>query len=185
MANRTNEELARAAASGDTAAFEELVRKLEPRVAATVIGMLGRTPEAEDIGQETFIRFYKSLKDFRGECSVASYVTRIAINLSLNELKRKKRETNKVVTLDTEIAETAATTENATDAFENQELLQKALDELEPDYRTIVVLRLVEGYSVRETAEILKIPEGTVMSRLSRAQFKLKEVIEKLGGERR
>jgi len=61
-------------------------------VAATVIGMLGHCPEAEDIGQETFIRFYKSLDKFRGDASVGTYLTRIAINLSLNEIKRRRRQ---------------------------------------------------------------------------------------------
>ena len=56
-----------------------------------MIGMLGHCTEAEDIGQETFIRFYKSLNRFRGESSISTYLTRIAINLSLNEIKRRQR----------------------------------------------------------------------------------------------
>ena len=87
----SDEQLVKTAREGDKGAFRELVKRLESRVAATVYGMLGRCPEAEDVGQEVFIRFYKALNSFRGESSVASYITRIAINLSLNELKRRKR----------------------------------------------------------------------------------------------
>ena len=71
------------ARNGDNNAFKEIVKKYENQVAATVIGMLGYCTEAEDIGQETFIRFYKALHKFRGESSIGTYLTRIAINLSL------------------------------------------------------------------------------------------------------
>lgn len=85
------QELVRKAQNGDKNAFKELVKQNEHRVAAAVIGMLGNCPETDDVGQETFIKFYKSLDKFRGESSVGTYLTRIAINLSLNELKRRKR----------------------------------------------------------------------------------------------
>ena len=80
--DQTNEQLAAAARDGDMDAFRMLVEKLEPRVAATVIGMLGPGPDAEDVGQETFVRFYRALNSFRGDSSVVTYVTRIAINLA-------------------------------------------------------------------------------------------------------
>jgi len=67
------------ARDGNKDAFRELVTKYEPQIAGTVIGMLGPGPEAEDIGQETFIRLYRSLPKFRGESSFSTYLTRIAI----------------------------------------------------------------------------------------------------------
>ena len=87
----SDEQLVDAARGGDKDAFKELVGRYERRIATTVIGMLGHCAEADDVGQETFIRFYRALHSFRGESSVGSYLTRIAINLSLNELKRRKR----------------------------------------------------------------------------------------------
>ena len=84
-------ELVKSAIEGDQDSFKELVKILEPVVASTVIGMLGNCQEAADVGQETFIRFYKALKNFRGDSDVKTYVTRIAINLSLNEIKRQQR----------------------------------------------------------------------------------------------
>lgn len=167
-----------AAKTGDADAFKQLVKRYEPRVAATVIGMLGNCPEADDVGQETFIRFYNGLDRFRGESSAATYLTRIAINLSLNELKRRKRKSFLFFHKTNEDEEFDIPDENAsTDYGDEKETVQKAIRELEPKFRSVVVLRLIDGYSTRETAQILKIPTGTVLSRLARAQKKLKELL--------
>ena len=181
MAHSDENRLIRRIRDGDGAAFKELVQRHETRVASTVYHMLGRCPEAEDVGQETFIRFYQSLNTFRGDSSVATYLTRIAMNLSLNELKRRRRR-NRIFphSLDSgvDLAQEG-------DAFENQEtreLLQRALSSLESEFRAVLVLRLVDGYSTRETAEILGIPEGTVLSRLARAQKKLLHVVRRMNG---
>jgi RNA polymerase sigma-70 factor (ECF subfamily) len=88
----SEKELVIKAKNGDKNAFKQLVKQNEHRVAATVIGMLGHCPEADDVGQEVFIRFHQALDKFRGESSIGTYLTRIAINLSLNELKRRKRQ---------------------------------------------------------------------------------------------
>ena len=87
----TDTELIEATQNGHPQAFQMLVERYESRVASTIIGMLGDSPEADDIGQETFIRFYRNLGNFKGQAGVGTYITRIAINLSLNEIKRHKR----------------------------------------------------------------------------------------------
>jgi len=143
-----------------------------------VIGMLGNCPEAEDIGQETFIRFYKSLDKFRGESSVGTYLTRIAINLSLNEFKRRKRQRkfffskNKI--------ENTPDNKNRNDQNEIHKIVHLGLQKLEPKFRAVIVLRLIDGYSTQETAQILNLPLGTVLSRLARGQIKLKEILSPL-----
>jgi RNA polymerase sigma-70 factor (ECF subfamily) len=173
----TDNELIKAARSGDAGAFKELVQRYESLVAATVTGMLGRCPEVDDVGQETFIRFYRSMDTFRGEASVGTYLTRIAINLSLNALKKRKRR--RLMFLDKspeelgDIPDVGAST--STD--DDKEVVHRAIQKLEPRFRSVIVLRLMNGYSTRETAEILKIPEGTVLSRLARAQMKLKVLL--------
>lgn len=153
-------------------------------MAATVIGMLGRCPEAEDVGQETFIRFYQSLEKFRGDSSVGTYLTRIAINLSLNELKRRRRKQMlfeaKSSVEEFDIPDTE--TPNAYD--DEKEIVQRAIEKLEPKFRSVIVLRLMDGYSTKETAEILNLPTGTVLSRLTRAQKKLKHILSPYFGER-
>ena len=89
ISNLPDAELIKLAQDGEDAAFAILVTRYESRIAKTVIGMLGDTIEADDVGQETFVRFYRSLGSFRGDAGLGTYLTRIAINLSLNELKRR------------------------------------------------------------------------------------------------
>ena len=182
----TDEQLISAAKSGDSSAFKELVKRYESRVAATVIGMLGNCPEAEDVGQETFIRFYNGLYKFRGESSLGTYLTRIAINLSLNELKRWKKRSLLFFFKNRENGESIdIVDENSTAEFSGEkEMVQKAIQQLEPNFRSVLVLRLIDGYSTDETAKILKIPTGTVLSRLARAQKKLKELLSPYMEER-
>jgi RNA polymerase sigma-70 factor (ECF subfamily) len=174
----TDEELVSRAREGDDEAFGDLVRRYESLVAGTVIGMLGRCPEADDVGQETFLRLYRSLKKFRGESTLGTYLTRIAINLSLNELKRRRRRTKQF--FQTPVDEIHdLPDENATaEPDEDKEIVHRAIGKLEPKFRSVIVLRLIDGYSTEETANILNIPIGTVLSRLSRAQKKLKTLLE-------
>jgi RNA polymerase sigma-70 factor (ECF subfamily) len=174
------QELVRAAKNGDKNAFQELIKKYENQVAATVIGMLGYCPEAEDVGQETFIRFYQSLDKFRGESSVGTYLTRIAINLSLNELKRRQRKRGRFYSNESDRLENIPEKNNQKNRKELKDIVHLGIQKLDPKYRTVVVLRLIDGYSTIETAQILKLPVGTVLSRLSRAQMKLKEILKPL-----
>jgi RNA polymerase sigma-70 factor (ECF subfamily) len=174
------QELIASILNGDTNAFKEIVRKYESRVAATVIGMLGHCTEAEDIGQETFVRLYQSLHKFRGESSLATYLTRIAINLSLNEIRRRGRRRQIYLTNSEEKIEKIADTANHNEQKEMSELIQNGLQKLPAKFRTVIVLRLIDGYSTEETAKILNLPVGTVLSRLSRAQIKLKKVLAPL-----
>lgn len=167
------------ARNGDTAAFRALVERYEDLVAATVTGMLGPGPEAEDIGQRTFIRFYQALDQYRGDGGVAPYLTRIAVNLSHNALKRRKRQQQRFLSRDAEqhVPEPPVEGERELQRFDQKEWVQRALHQLSPKHRTVVVLRLINGYSTRETAELLDIPLGTVLSRLHRAQKKLKTLL--------
>lgn len=173
----TDAQLIHAARSGDDDAFKELIHRYEPRVAAAVIGMLGPGPEAEDTGQEVFIRFYKAMHRFRGDSSLATYLTRIAINLSLNALKRRKRKRLLFRDNPPEDHPGLRAPEPGDLDAPDREIVQKALRLLNPPFRSVIVLRLMEGYSTRQTAEILNIPEGTVLSRLARAQKKLKDIL--------
>jgi RNA polymerase sigma-70 factor, ECF subfamily len=174
------QELVRRARKGDQNAFRQLVETNQALVRATVLGMLGDTPEAEDVAQEVFIRFYQALGNYRGEAQLGTYLSRIAINLSLNELKRRQRKTRWLSIVREE--DTGWYAEGASlnpGRSELQDALRKALQRLEPEFRAVVVLRLVDGYSVKETAEILDVPQGTVASRLARGQEKLREILGK------
>jgi RNA polymerase sigma-70 factor (ECF subfamily) len=169
------------ASVGDDGAFRQLVERYSDRVAATVTSMLGRGPEADDIGQETFIRLYKSLSKIRGDSSLSTYVTRIAINLCLDAVRKQKRwrfwfweEDNS----DTTPAELTVENSASPESNERRELVHRAIQILDPKHRAVVVLRMIDGYSTKETAVILKLPVGTVLSRLSRAQERLRKLLE-------
>lgn len=174
-------ELVDRAIRGEDGAFRLLVERYESVVASTVIGMLGPGDDADDVGQETFIRFYRSLKKFRGEASVKTYLTRIAINLSLNALKRGRSLMERFVSRDQASAPLPEATMNGVNAVESretEEVVQHAIQQLNPKHRAVIVLRLIEGYSTKETAEILDIPHGTVLSRLARAMDALKPLLQ-------
>ncbi len=142
-----------------------------------MIGMLGHTTEAEDIGQETFVRFYQSLDRFRGESSIGTYLTRIAINLSLNELRRRKRYRILFFSRNENAIEKVPDAQDLKNKKETETLVQWGLQRLAPKFRSVIVLRLIDGYSTEETAKILNLPVGTVLSRLARAQMKLKAIL--------
>ncbi|RLD88903.1 MAG: hypothetical protein DRJ09_07495 [Bacteroidetes bacterium] len=174
-AYRKDFELVKRAVGGDQFAFGIIVRQFEGLVAKTVMGMLGNTQEAEDTGQEVFIRFYRSMSQYKGDSALGTYLTRIAINLSLNALKKQKtHKTNDLSKMEYQLSG-----EDITESVDNREVIENALAQLEPEFRSVVVLRLVEGYSTKETAELLKLPLGTVLSRLSRAQNKMKALLKK------
>ena len=162
------------ALTGSHAAFRQIVETHEQSVARTVSGMLGSTADAEDVGQETFIRFYHAMKQYKGEASLKTYLTRIAINLSLNQIKKRKKRKWISMSADPVLSPPS---EDVINIKDEKEELEYALRQLEPEFRSVVVIRLIQGYTTKETAEMLDIPQGTVLSRLSRAQQKLKEIL--------
>ena len=175
-------DLTRRARDGDDEAFRMLVERYESLVAATAVGMLGPGPDAEDVGQETFIRFHAALDRFRGESALGTYLTRIAINLSLNASKSRQRSRWRFWSLDSdEDPAPAPATDGAAlrDRADTRAEVQEALQQLRPDHRAVVVLRMIQEYSTRETAEALNIPEGTVLSRLSRGMANLKRILQR------
>jgi len=172
MENDSDEVLVEKSRAGDRAAFKSLVTRHEGKIAGVLHSMLGHTPDAEDVGQEVFIRFYDALNKFRGDSSVGTYLVKIAINLGLNELKRKKRAPTIPI-------DTVALAESFDDKMDLKEQLQYEFSMLDPEFKAVVTLRLIEGYSTGETADILGIPAGTVLSRLARAQHKLRQAMSK------
>lgn len=171
----TENELLEHARQGDHRAFKSLVECFEQPIATVVKGILGDCAEAEDVGQEVFIRFYKSMHQFNGKSTLKTYLTCIAINCSLNELKKKK---STLSINNVELQNGLMIKQAGNSNYENQELIDKALNLLPHRQRSIVVLRLMQGYSVKETSKILQIPAGTVLSRLSRATETLKKILK-------
>ncbi|MEM7106051.1 MAG: RNA polymerase sigma factor [Bacteroidota bacterium] len=175
------EQLIKKAKLGDHQAFKQLVVMHERQVMATVTGMLGDVETAKDISQQVFIRFFRSLADYRGDSRLGTYLTRIAINLSLNEIKRKQRTIGNLNTYKSDLGTNPVIDHSASpEQLETRQLVQSALQQLPDEARAVIVLRMIEGYSTKETAEILGLPMGTIGSRLSRAQDKLKSILKQL-----
>jgi RNA polymerase sigma-70 factor (ECF subfamily) len=163
--------------AGNHELYRLLVERYKNSVAAVIKGMLGNCPEAEDVGQETFIRLYGSLAGFRGDSSLKTYLIRIAMNLSLNEIKKRKRYNSNTLYLDSVTNINHEVDITVPERAEIMETIQNAMDKLDPRQRSVFILRIVEGYSTKETAKILKIPLGTVLSRLARALEEMRRLV--------
>ncbi|MBM3419885.1 MAG: RNA polymerase sigma factor [Bacteroidetes bacterium] len=173
--------LINASLEGDSQAFSEIVNRYKNMVARTVKGMIGDNMAAEDVGQEVFIKLYYSLKQFRGDSKLSTYIHRIAVNLTLNEIKKIKRAgtTSHDDNIDS-LRVTHVSGDDQVERNETKELVEKALQLLEPKYRSVMVMRMLQGYDTRETADTLGLPVGTVLSRLSRAQEQMRNILKKL-----
>ena len=175
------QELVKASLSGDKRAFGEIVNRYQKMVARTVKGMLGDSVFTEDVGQEVFINLFYSLKEFRGESKLSTYIQKIAVNMTLNEIRRRKRFFSMFSQkANNEMYEFEIAESDTEERREASEIVNKALMAMDPKFRIILTMRMLQGYSTKETAEILDLPLGTVLSRLSRAQEQLRNILIKL-----
>ncbi len=178
MVNWKDEEIIASILEGNTQAFRFIVERYESRVATVIRNMLGNTVEVDDVGQEVFVRLYKSLSKFKGDSKLSTYITRIAVNLSLNEIKKRKRKRFFSFSKSDGTEWDQPDPKSDIRDYDTKELVNRGIRMLKPDYRTVVVLRMIEGYSVKETAEMLGIPSGTVLSRQARGTEQLKNILK-------
>lgn len=184
MSAASDAELVAHARAGDSAAFRAIVERYQGAVASVVIGMLGPGDDADDVGQETFVRLHRALDQFRGDAQLSTYLRRIAMNLSLNALKRRRRWRLRFVSRDQSaepLPEPPVPAYDAEDA-ERRDVVRAAVAKLAEPHRAVVVLRLLDERSTREAAEILGLPQGTVMSRLSRGMAELERLLKPYRG---
>ena len=172
--------------AGEVSAFDELVRHYEKRVFNCALRITGNYNDACDVAQEAFIRAFNSIQTFRGDAKFATWIYRIVTNVYLDE--RKKSKAHRTTSLDDciELDENSVTRQIVDDkptpdeVMENKEcarVLQCAINSL-PDYqRVIVTLYHMQHRSYEEIAEALRLPIGTVKSRLNRARLALAEIL--------
>jgi len=188
-------DLLRRARAGDFASFEQLVGQLQDRVYGLAFRMLGESHDAEDVAQQTFLSLVEHLKDYREESAVAGWVLRIAATHAL-KLLRKRRGLPTVPLSEPGGVEgysdvphpefIAHWRDDPADLAEQREvrvLIDQALGELDDKYRTVFVLRDIEGFSVKETADLLEISEANVKARLLRARLALRERLTRVFGD--
>lgn len=180
--------LVRAAQAGDTAAFEELVARHRDKIYARAFSMLRNEEEAIDLSQETWIRGWQRLKQFQGESSFSTWMTRVAINLCLDQLRKQKRQrAESIEEMDEESGgverQMPVVTVNPTERLERGELRQRidrALDQLSYEHRTVLVLHEFEEMEYKEIARTMDCSIGTVMSRLFYARRKMAALLADL-----
>ena len=179
----TDEELVNRIRTGDRDAFRMLVEQYEESVAITVLSMVGRSSDVDDIVQDVFIRFFKTVNRYRGDASLKTYLKKIAINRSLDVLRRRKKVLSRFLSRDDDenrLIEPTISGNAVLERGERDRLVQKAIASLPDKHRAVVVLRMIDGYSTEETAKMLDLAYGTVLSRLNRAMKKLKNILEPL-----
>jgi RNA polymerase sigma-70 factor, ECF subfamily len=172
------------AREGDMSAFAELVRRYEGKIFRLAQHVTQNREDAEDVLQETFMKAYEHLDQFKGDSKFYTWIVRIAVNQALMKLRRRK--TDRSVSLDeqidtgedTVVREIAAWGEDPEQRFSREELgeiLESAIETLEPPYRSVFVLRDIDELSTEETAEALGLSIPAVKSRLLRARLQLRE----------
>ena len=162
-------ELIRRSKGGSREAFGQLVSRYQVPVYRVIRGILGSPSESEDIAQEVFLKAYANLAKFRGESGFFTWLYRIAVNEALRARKRRSFA-NADALPEVEAPAPAPPEEDAPTLATLEKLLKKLSDE----FRSIVVLRDIEGLSYTEIAETLELPIGTVESRLFRARQELR-----------
>lgn len=181
--------LLEATRTGDELAFQEIVRRYRNLITNFVYRMLNDYDRAVDLAQETFVRVYMSADRYQANYSFSTYIYRIASNLAISELRQRKRR--RMVPIPTfhsdrdgeevEIDLPDSRQVRADDAMiddERRQAVSRAISSLPEKYRTVVVLRDIEGKSYEEISAVLKLSDGTVKSRINRARNLLKEKLK-------
>jgi len=175
------------AKTGDKEAFESLVRKYQKPIYYLCYRMTGAHQSADDLSQDTFVKAYFSLQSFNEGMNFFSWIRKIAVNTTLNFLKKWKKEIpmgeKEMRVANKQGAPAYDSPHDSLQRKQFEEKFKKALSNLPDDQRVIFVLKVYESQSYQQIARIMNIPHGTVMSRLSRARQKLKnEMAEYLQG---
>lgn len=171
----------KAAQRGDMRAFEELVARHRDKVYARAFSMIRNEEDAIDLSQEAWVKAWQRLKQFQGDSSFLTWMTRIVINLCLDKLRKQKRErAESIESLEEESGgverQMPTVTVNPTERLERSELRQridKALGQLSYEHRTVLILHEFEDLEYKEIAKRMQCSIGTVMSRLFYARRKM------------
>ncbi len=175
------------AQKGDVEAFEELICAYEHRIYNIAYKMMGNPEDAMDVAQEALLKIYKSLKKFKNQSTFSTWVYRVAMNTCLDELRKKKRGflllMNDAEGYGNGIVDSSSDSlpEVSYERKERLKSLQNAIQELIPDYKSVIILRDIQGFSYEEIAEILHCPLGTVKSRINRARTELRKKLSEFG----
>lgn len=191
MNGETDQAVIQRVRSGDPEAFSVLVDRYQDRIYSVVNNYVYNSEDAIDIAQDTFIKAYQKLATFDSASAFYTWLYRIAINTSIDFLR--KRKTKSADSLDDDryresgfepvSVDSSADPEISAMRSEQAEMMRKAVAGLSPKLRAVAVLHDVQGLSQEEVSQVLGIPVGTVKSRVSRARAELKYLLRETVGE--
>lgn len=177
-------QLIQEAKAGNLTAFEKLISSYEKKIYNYCLRMTNNREDAEDLTQEVFIRVYNSLKRFRGNSQLSTWIYRIAHNVCIDRYRKAKLTTISLSQpkgpddeREMDLPANNSSPEEEAMRMELKKHLLKSISELQPKYRSVIVLRDIQDHSYEEIAEILQLPLGTVKSHISRARAALRQAV--------
>lgn len=173
----TTDRLVASCVAGDNAAMQAIYEQCKSRVYGLMVRMVGRQ-DADDLTQQVFLQMFRKLDQFSGQSRLETWLFRLATNEALQYLRKQKRQTTNPYVLDPVTVD-----DDRLVRSEESQLVQTALERLEPELRVVFLLKEQQGLSYRDIAESMGIPEGTVGSRLNRARKELRQQLTRLYGE--
>jgi len=185
--NLTDEQLMKMFQEGDEHAYNQLVTKYKDRILNYIINFVGDYESAQDLAQDTFLKVFIKKKSYKEIAKFSTWLYTIAGNLAKTELRKiKRRKTYSVSALSRDDKEFVLKVPekdsiDETEQYGQSEFMQSALLELEDDFRNIIILREIQGTSYEVISKILKLPLGTVKSRINRGKLKLRDILIKFG----
>jgi RNA polymerase sigma-70 factor, ECF subfamily len=181
----TDEEIIERVRRGETRHFGELVRRYQDDVYGMAVRFVGSAADAEDIAQEVFLRVHRGLDGFKGEARFSTWLFRVTYNLSADWLRkhRKPGRLNADLEEADEVADTRADIEEGLLVAEERDQVRRAVEDLDENYRVVIVLLYYQKLSYDQIAEVLAVPLKTVETRLYRARKLLRARLERASSE--
>jgi len=186
LATSEGAELVRRCRAGDGAAWEEIVQTYSRRIYNLAYRFTSRADAAEDLTQEVFIRVYRSLDQYNAkQGDLQNWLMRLARNLIIDDYRKRQRAPQDEAAEDLEdhqyhLRASGGTVQKEMERRELGVQVQAGIDKLSPDLRTCVILRDIEELSYQEIVDLLKIPEGTVKSRINRGRIELAKILRRM-----
>ena len=186
---RTDEELVAQSMRGDTESFDQLIVRWERPIYALAYRVIGREEEARDVVQETFLRAYRGIGNFRGQAKFSSWIYRIALNLCRDWIRKERRTPISPVPEGVDLAEMAAergpaeSIEELVARHDLSRVVAKAMEQLPEEQRTAIILKEYHGLTFQEIADLLDCPLSTVKTRLYQGLSVVRRQLEEAGVE--
>ena len=178
---KDQEKIIARARRGDADAFEQLVVSYRDQVFRLALRMCGSEADADEVAQEAFLSAWKALPNFRGESQFSTWLYQLTTHAAIDLMRREKRQIASADITEVSAADPAPSPQQQAEQSEQREIVRDAILQLAPEQREVVVLRFMEELSYEEIGAVLKLPSGTVKSRLNRAKAQLKEILSKSG----